>query len=99
VNICVTSVLPRVEPPIHAFIHDRNLTERGLRNYWGYNTIGFFAPHPEYLGAEGSCVQGVRTANAHAGIEVIPTLLKPHCRRQPIGADAQLGIDNKSITI
>ena len=26
---------------------------RGLRNYWGYNTIGFFAPHPEYLGAEG----------------------------------------------
>src|SRR5690606_37475520 len=36
--------------PIHAFVHDRHLVERGLRNYWGYNTIGFFAPHPEYLG-------------------------------------------------
>src|SRR5437764_1408537 len=32
--------------PIHAFVHDHYLVERGLRNYWGYNTIGFFAPHP-----------------------------------------------------
>ncbi len=34
--------------PIHAFIHDGFLLERGLRNYWGYNSIGYFAPHPEY---------------------------------------------------
>ncbi len=39
--------------PIHAFVHDRILTDRGLRNYWGYNSIGFFAPHPEYLGRNG----------------------------------------------
>ena len=39
--------------PVHAFVHDRHLTERGLRNYWGYNSIGFFAPHPEYLGKGG----------------------------------------------
>ncbi len=34
--------------PIHSFVHDKFLIERGLRNYWGYNTIGFFAPHAEY---------------------------------------------------
>ncbi|GAB4207509.1 MAG: glycogen debranching protein GlgX [Sandaracinaceae bacterium] len=34
--------------PIHQFVHDAFLLERGLRNYWGYNTIGFFAPHAEY---------------------------------------------------
>ena len=39
--------------PIHAFVHDRLLVDRGLRNYWGYNSIGFFAPHPEYLGRNG----------------------------------------------
>ncbi len=39
--------------PVHAFLHDRVFVERGLRNYWGYNSIGFFAPHPEYLGRNG----------------------------------------------
>ena len=34
--------------PVHQFVHDQNLTERGLRNYWGYNSIAFFAPHSEY---------------------------------------------------
>src|SRR5205823_2156104 len=34
--------------PVHQFVHDGQLLERGLRNYWGYNTIGFFAPHNEY---------------------------------------------------
>src|SRR6478752_4230135 len=31
--------------PVHQFVHDDVLRQRGLRNYWGYNTIGFFAPH------------------------------------------------------
>ena len=35
--------------PIHAAIDDRHLIERGLVNYWGYNTIGFFAPDPRFL--------------------------------------------------
>jgi isoamylase len=35
--------------PIHAFVDDQHLLERGLRNYWGYNTLGFFAPHSRYL--------------------------------------------------
>ena len=30
--------------PVHQFLHDHALRQRGLRNYWGYNTIGFFAP-------------------------------------------------------
>ncbi len=34
--------------PIHQFIHDHHLVQKGLRNYWGYNTLGFFAPHAEY---------------------------------------------------
>ena len=34
--------------PIHAFVDDRHLVERGLTNYWGYNTIGFFAPETRY---------------------------------------------------
>jgi glycogen operon protein len=33
---------------VHAFVHDGFLIERGLSNYWGYNSIGYFAPHPEY---------------------------------------------------
>ena len=34
--------------PVHQFVHDRRLVERGLRNYWGYNSIGYLAPHNEY---------------------------------------------------
>jgi isoamylase len=34
--------------PVHGFVHDQHLLERGLRNYWGYNSICFFAPHHEY---------------------------------------------------
>jgi isoamylase len=34
--------------PVHHFVHDAHLLEKGLRNYWGYNSIGYFAPHSEY---------------------------------------------------
>jgi isoamylase len=34
--------------PVQHFLHDRHLLEKGLRNYWGYNTLGFFAPEPTY---------------------------------------------------
>ena len=34
--------------PVHAKVQDRHLIEKGLRNYWGYNTLGYFAPEPEY---------------------------------------------------
>src|SRR5262249_23706469 len=35
--------------PVHAFVQDRALLQKGLRNYWGYNTIGFFTPELRYL--------------------------------------------------
>src|SRR5690606_25606485 len=35
--------------PVHAFLQDHFLVERGLRNYWGYNTLSYFAPEPGYL--------------------------------------------------
>lgn len=34
--------------PVHLFVHDKHLIDNGLRNFWGYNTINFFAPHNEY---------------------------------------------------
>ncbi|MCW2776669.1 MAG: glgX, partial [Frankiales bacterium] len=34
--------------PVHQFVHDSHLADRGMKNYWGYNTIGFFAPHNDY---------------------------------------------------
>ena len=40
--------------PIHAFSDDRFLVDKGLRNYWGYSTLGYFAPEPRYLGEAGS---------------------------------------------
>ena len=75
--------------PVHHFIHDGSLLERGLRNYWGYNSIGFFAPHGEYSssGSTGEQVvefkRMVRALHA-AGIEVDPRCrLQPHCGGQP----------------
>ncbi len=35
--------------PIHAFVNDSHLLDKGLTNYWGYNTIGFFAADPRYF--------------------------------------------------
>src|SRR5579872_1543252 len=65
--------------PVHYFIDDRQLIERGLRNYWGYNTIGFFAPMSRYL-ATGSISEFktmVKTMHS-AGIEVILDVVYNH---------------------
>ena len=65
--------------PIHAFVQDRRLVELKLRNYWGYNTLAFFAPEPGYL-AEGELGE-IRTAvqALHAaGIEVILDVVYNH---------------------
>lgn len=65
--------------PVHAFLHDRHLVERGLRNYWGYNSIGFFAPHPEYLGKGGVAEVKTFVQLMHdAGIEVILDVVYNH---------------------
>jgi isoamylase len=69
--------------PIHAFVHDGFLLDRGLRNYWGYNTIGYFAPHPEYASvrsATGAVAEFKRMVRAlhQAGIEVILDVVYNH---------------------
>jgi len=69
--------------PVHHFLHDGHLQEKGLRNYWGYNTIGYFAPHAEYAARQfaGSQVaefkQMVKTLH-NAGIEVILDVVYNH---------------------
>ena len=65
--------------PVHAFVDDRHLTEKGLRNYWGYNSIGFFAPDARYS-ASGSISEFktmVKTLHS-AGIEVILDVVYNH---------------------
>jgi len=69
--------------PVHQFIHDSYLDERGLRNYWGYNSIGYLAPHHEYSsrGRTGQQVQEFKemVRNLHeAGIEVILDVVYNH---------------------
>ncbi len=65
--------------PVHAFIDERNLVEKGFRNYWGYNSIGFFAPDLRYS-ASGNISEFktmVKTLHS-AGIEVIIDVVYNH---------------------
>ena len=69
--------------PVHQFVHDSTLIDRGLTNYWGYNTIGFFAPHNGYasFGGHGGQVQEFKSmvkALHKAGIEVILDVVYNH---------------------
>jgi isoamylase len=69
--------------PVHAHIDDKGLIDRGLTNYWGYNTIGFFAPHGQYSssGQIGEQVSEFKTMvrNLHAaGFEVILDVVYNH---------------------
>src|SRR4051794_29787473 len=69
--------------PVHQFVQDSTLIEKGLRNYWGYNTIGFFAPHNEYSssGDRGQQVPEFKSmirAMHAAGIEVILDVVYNH---------------------
>ena len=85
--------------PVQAFVDDRRLVERGLRNYWGYNTIGFFAPEPRYstdggIGAFKSMVSRLHAA----GIEVILDVVYNHTAEgNHLGPTLSFrGIDNAS---
>ena len=69
--------------PVHQYVHDERLIRSGLRNYWGYNTIGFFAPHNGYSssGQRGEQVQEFKAMvrSLHqAGIEVILDVVYNH---------------------
>ncbi len=85
--------------PVHAFVHDRHLKERGLDNYWGYNSIAFFAPQPEYLGREGIREFKTFVQVMHdEGIEVILDVVYNHTAEgNHLGPTLCFrGIDNRS---
>lgn len=69
--------------PVHQFVNDTFLQEKGLANYWGYNTIGYFAPHNAYAahGADGQQVQEFKSmvkAFHEADIEVLLDVVYNH---------------------
>jgi isoamylase len=86
--------------PVHHFVDDRQLLERGLTNYWGYNSIGFFAPEVRYATAgRGAQVTEFKTMvkRLHrAGIEVILDVVYNHTAEgNHLGPTLSLrGIDN-----
>jgi len=67
--------------PIHTFINDSHLLEQGLTNYWGYNSIGFFAPDPRYASEPEQCLREFKemVSRFHdAGLEVILDVVYNH---------------------
>ncbi|MGQ0466293.1 MAG: glycogen debranching protein GlgX [Sporichthyaceae bacterium] len=89
--------------PVHQFVHDHHLADRGLRNYWGYNTLAFFAPHNGYASRPGGGRQVqeframVKTLH-RAGIEVILDVVYNHTAEgNHLGPTLSYrGIDNAS---
>jgi len=88
--------------PVHAKMHRRELLEKGLREYWGYNTLSYFAPEPEY--ASGGPATAVRdfkmmVRSLHdAGLEVIIDVVYNHtCEGSRLGPTLSWrGIDNRT---
>ncbi|HVT35513.1 MAG TPA: glycogen debranching protein GlgX [Nevskiaceae bacterium] len=85
--------------PVHAFLRDRMLEEKQLTNYWGYNTLGYFAPEAAYL-SDGTPAQmkwAVQQLHA-AGIEVILDVVYNHtCEGNELGPTLSFrGLDNAS---
>jgi isoamylase len=67
--------------PVQTFINDSQLLEKGLSNYWGYNSIGFFAPDPRYASAPEQCLREFKemVSRFHdAGLEVILDVVYNH---------------------
>ena len=88
--------------PVHAKMHRRELLRKGLRNYWGYNTLSYFAPEPEYA-ANGpqSAVRDFKMmvrALHNAGLEVIIDVVYNHtCEGHQMGPTLSWrGIDNRT---
>jgi glycogen operon protein len=87
--------------PIHTFINDSHLLEKGLTNYWGYNTIGFFAPDPRYAANRADSLREFKemVARIHdTGMEVILDVVYNHTAEgNELGPTLSFkGIDNAS---
>ena len=85
--------------PVHTFVDDRQLIERGLRNYWGYNSIGFLAVEPRYLATNSVNEFKTMVKTFHsAGLEVILDVVYNHTAEgNHLGPTHSLkGIDNST---
>ncbi|WP_022683219.1 glycogen debranching protein GlgX [Sphingobium bisphenolivorans] len=83
--------------PIHMFVQDRFLQEKGLRNYWGYNSLNFFTPEPSYFAGDTQDELRVAVRRLHAaGIEVILDVVYNHsCEGSELGPTlCWRGLDN-----
>jgi glycogen operon protein len=83
--------------PIHAFVDDRFLVQRGLRNYWGYSTLGFFAPEPRFLARNDPAEARIAIRRLQAaGIDVLLDVVYNHtCEGNELGPTLSFrGIDN-----
>ncbi|MGA7291467.1 MAG: glycogen debranching protein GlgX [Terriglobales bacterium] len=83
--------------PVHSFVDDRQLVERGLRNYWGYNSIGFLALEPRYLATDSINEFKTAVKTLHSvGLEVILDVVYNHTAEgNHVGPTLSLkGIDN-----
>jgi isoamylase len=87
--------------PVHHFVHDRFLADRGLRNYWGYQSIGYFAPHNEYGSADdgGGQIEDFKAMvlGLHAaGLQVILDVVYNHTAEGGAGGPTLCfrGLDN-----
>ena len=89
--------------PVHEFVQDSTLLEKGLRNYWGYNTIAFFAPHHDYcststLGGQVQEFKAMVRALHRANIEVILDVVYNHTAEgNHLGPTLSMrGVDNNA---
>ncbi|MGH8199597.1 MAG: glycogen debranching protein GlgX [Steroidobacteraceae bacterium] len=87
--------------PVHTFVNDSQLVERGLKNYWGYNTLGFFAPDPRYAADVPNSLREFKEMVAlfhDAGLEVILDVVYNHTAEgNELGPTLSFkGLDNAS---
>jgi len=93
--------------PIHQFVSERRLVERGLTNYWGYNTLNFFTPHAAYASPANRAggpdailreVKGMVKQLHEAGIEVILDVVYNHTAEEGLDGPTTSfrGLDNRS---
>ena len=86
--------------PVHAFLDDRYLADKKMKNYWGYNSLGFFAPEPRYTPADDALGEFKSTVRQlhDAGIEVILDVVYNHTAEgSEMGPTLSFrGIDNVS---
>ena len=89
--------------PVHQFVHDDRLRDEGLNNYWGYNTLGYFAPHRDYAAsnsAEGAVAEFKQMVRSYhdAGMEIILDVVYNHTSEGNHQGPTQnfRGIDNQA---